>query len=70
MRNDFEYVPTIPVRVARTMSAHRAEKTLLTGSIITASCFGFWKVAIVLLGVLTVVNVLQKRKKRLTSREA
>lgn len=68
MRNDYEYVPSIPVRVAKARSSQRAEKTLLTGSIVTAACFGYLGVSVVLFGVLAVVNALQKRKKRLTSR--
>lgn len=68
MRNDFEYIPTIPVQIANKKSVQRAEKTMITGAMVTAICLGFLKTALALLGVLTIVNIMQKRKKRLTSR--
>lgn len=54
MRNDFEYITTVPVKVAKKKSEYRAAKVLLTGAMLGTVCVGYWQIALILLPVLLV----------------
>ena len=61
MRNDIEYVPTVPVKVAKKKSEYRAAKVLLTGAMLGTVCVGYWQIALILLPVLLGVNTIGKK---------
>jgi len=63
MRNDFDYVETIPVSVANDKARRRSKKTLLTGAMTTSFLSGLWQAGIALFGVLIVTNLVQKKSR-------
>ncbi|MBO0412461.1 hypothetical protein JZO81_15435 [Enterococcus hulanensis] len=63
MRNDFDYVETIPVSVANDKARCRSKKTLLTGAMTTSFLAGLWQAGVALFGVLIVTNLVQKKNR-------
>lgn len=62
MRNDFDYVPTIPAELARKRSEFKAAKITVTGAMVGVLCTGYWMIAaFVLLPFLWLVNKVGKR---------
>lgn len=62
MRNDFEYVATIPAELARKRSEFKAAKIVVTGAMIGTACVGYWQIALaILLPFLWVVNTIGKK---------
>lgn len=62
MRNDFRYVPTIPVSIANKKAWRKAKKTMLTGAMAATLACGVWKAAVAMLGLLAITNLVQKKK--------
>lgn len=62
MREDFEYIPTMPIHVAQTKSNRKCKKAILSGATAAMAGAMMWLPAVILLGVLTVVNAVQKRR--------
>ncbi|MGF2943238.1 hypothetical protein [Enterococcus xiangfangensis] len=62
MRNDFEYVQTIPVSVATTKARRRSKRTLITGAMTSVFLTGLWQAGLALLGLLLITNLVQKKK--------
>ena len=68
MRNDFEYVPTIPVQSAKERARQHGKRAVITGIALAMLFTKNWKFALGSLILLTIMYFIQK--KRLTRREA
>lgn len=62
MRNDFQYVRTVPVSVANKNASRKSMKTMLTGAMAAAFACGVWQAAIAVFGILAITNLVQKKK--------
>lgn len=62
MRNDFQYVQRVDVRVAQNKANIKAAKAIVTGAVISTLCLGFWKSTIALFPILIGLNHMQKKK--------
>lgn len=60
MRSDFKYVPTVSISIANGKARRRSKKALLTGAAAATFFSGLWQAGVVLLGLLTVTNIVQK----------
>lgn len=62
MRNDFEYVKTVPINKAVQIARRRSKRTLLTGAMGAVLATGLWQAAVAMFALLAVTNIIQKKK--------
>lgn len=60
-RRDYQYVKTVPVKVAQEKQTRVSMRVLVTGATVTALCLQAWRVGLVLLVLLIVVNFMEKK---------
>lgn len=57
MRNDFEYVPIIPVEVAQKKANRKVHKSILVGAAIALVCLRYWIAGFLIFLVLLGLNL-------------
>ncbi|MGM0214920.1 hypothetical protein [Enterococcus sp. AZ109] len=60
MREDFVFVKNISVDLSKRAARRRAKKVGLTGAMAATLVLGAWQPGLVLFGLLTVTNIVQK----------
>ncbi|MGM0239899.1 hypothetical protein [Enterococcus sp. AZ103] len=63
MRQDYCFTNSVPRINAKKISRRRAKKSFLTGSILISILAGIWQLSIFLIGILTVTNFIQCKKR-------
>lgn len=62
MRQDYQYVNQVTIDQHNRLSRRRGKKLLLTGASGATFASGLWAAGISLLGLLAIVNIVQKKK--------
>jgi len=62
MRDDFVYDSMIDRSEAQTRARRNKKKAIVGTATITTLCAGLWHASLVLLGLLAITNVIQKRR--------
>lgn len=61
MRQDFEFF--IPIEIAQHRAGRKKKRAILTGSMVTAFLFKAWLTGFALLGMIAVLNLVQRKGK-------